>query len=266
MSSAFHQRRDVLRLLPLLFCSAPAMAEPGPDAIAAKSAEIDRLPAWSGNVTVVDSQDGQVRRKRSGMLRNLLAANGRDSLRHYLFTGPEDIKGTALLIHEHSSGDDDLWLYLPSLGKSRRIAGGGKKNSFVGTQYSFFDLMGFDPDRYRHSLAGSEDVDGKPCWVLESVPRERSYAEDIGRSKLRSWVLKDNHHTVRVDHYDVGGKAFKRHTLSQFLRAPANGFALATHRVMTHLQTGASTSIAMAQVDFQPGLASGDFSPARLAP
>jgi hypothetical protein len=260
------RRRELLHLLPILAFANPARAEPTAEQIAERSAQVDRVPAWSGKVTVVDSQDGEARRQRTGELRNLLGDNGRDFMRHYMFTGPQDIRGTVLLIHEHTGGADDLWLYLPALGRSRRIAGSGRKNSFVGTQYSFFDLTAFDPGRYRHSLAGEAQVDGKPCWVLESVPRDERFAEDIGRSKLRSWVVKDSHLTVRVDHHDTGGNVFKRHTLGQFVSAGSTDLALATQRVMTHLQTGASTSIVLGPLNFQPHLAARDFSPNNLMP
>ena len=239
--------------------------EPAADQLAESGAAVDRLPSWTGLVAVTDSRGTEAVRRRSGRMATRLEGPAGVPQRLYVFTAPDDIRGTTLLIHEHPDRDDDIWLYLPSLGKTRRMAGGGRKSSFVGTQYAFFDLMSFEPARYRHTVAGSVSWEGRSCWILESTPRDAAYAEDIGRSKLRSWIDKANHQTLRVDHHDASGSAFKRHVLGGFAAAPG-GKALATARTMTHLHNGSSTHIAIEQIDFQARLASADFQPARLAP
>ncbi len=47
------------------------------------------------------------------------------------FLAPADVAGTGLL-----SVGDDMWLYLPALGRVRRIAGHAKKGSCMGTDLS----------------------------------------------------------------------------------------------------------------------------------
>lgn len=39
------------------------------------------------------------------------------------FTYPNDIRSTAVLVWEHPDADDERFLYLPALGRVRRIAG-----------------------------------------------------------------------------------------------------------------------------------------------
>lgn len=239
-------------------------AEPKADWLAESAAALDRLPPWTGQVAVTDQRGNQVLRARSGRMATRLDGAAATPQRLYVFTAPEDIRGTTLLIHEHPGQDDDIWLYLPSLGKVRRVAGGGRKNSFVGTQYTFFDLMSFEPSRFRHAIAGPATLEGRPCWMLESTPRDPAYAEDIGRSRLRSWIDKASFQTLRVDHHDSAGTLFKRHVLSGFAPAPG-GKSLATSRTMTHLASASSTHIVIDQIDFQPRLEGGDFQPSRLS-
>ena len=43
------------------------------------------------------------------------------------FLGPNDIKGTAFLVWEHPDTEDERFLYLPALGRVRRIAGAEKQ-------------------------------------------------------------------------------------------------------------------------------------------
>ena len=43
------------------------------------------------------------------------------------FTYPNDIRGTSFLVWEHPRGDDERFLFLPALGRVRRIAGQEKQ-------------------------------------------------------------------------------------------------------------------------------------------
>ena len=58
------------------------------------------------------------------------------------FTYPNDIRGTSFLVWKHPAGpasqaiDDERFLYLPSLGRVRRIAGSEAQESFVGSDFS----------------------------------------------------------------------------------------------------------------------------------
>jgi hypothetical protein len=49
------------------------------------------------------------------------------------FIAPADIYGTNILIHEHGGGDDDSWIYLPSMKMVRRLLANNRKGSFMGT-------------------------------------------------------------------------------------------------------------------------------------
>lgn len=251
-------------LTAVLTASSAAIAEPDAREIAKASAEAERVAAWSGQVEVTDQQRDQSQRRRSGVIRNRLTDNAGSAQRHYLLTAPQDIKGTTLLIHEHSDVDDDFWLYLPSLGKPRRVAGSSKKNSFVGTQYAIVDLQSFEHEKYEHRLIASESCDEGACWLIESIPSS-SYAEEIGYSKLRSWILKDTFRTVRIEYYDPTGALYKRQTLKAFAAADSSGRkAIATRRIMTNERNGSRTSMSLDQVDFQPKFGRDEFSPSRL--
>jgi len=161
--------------------------------------------------------------------------------------------------------EDDFWLFLPSLGKPRRVAGSSKKISFVGTQYTMVDLQSFERERYKNKLLASEACAEGPCWVIESVPATNEYREDIGYSKLCAWVVKANFRTVRIDYFDLAGALYKRQTMKDFT-APQGAATkgLATHRVMTNERTGASTTMSLNDVDFNPSFDRNQFSPSGL--
>jgi hypothetical protein len=56
------------------------------------------------------------------------------------FLSPRDVENTALLTWEAKDGNDDQWLYLPATKKPKRIAASGKKNRFMGTDFTFEDM------------------------------------------------------------------------------------------------------------------------------
>ena len=48
-----------------------------------------------------------------------------------------------------------------------------------------------------HTLVGEEDLDGKPCYVVESVPITESIY-----GKKRQWIRKDDFTTIQIHYYD----------------------------------------------------------------
>src|SRR5688572_28636039 len=91
-------------------------------------------------------------RERALTLLTLRRAEGDRSL--IRFTYPNDIRGTGFLVWEHPRGDDERFLYLPSLGRVRRIAGSEAQESFVGSDFSYEDIGGREFDDYTYALVG----------------------------------------------------------------------------------------------------------------
>jgi hypothetical protein len=75
-----------------------------------------------------------------------------------VFQQPASVRGTRFLTMENTrgnasggasgiaAGDDDQWIYLPSLGKVRRIASSEGGSSFMGTDMSYADLSATSRD------------------------------------------------------------------------------------------------------------------------
>lgn len=121
------------------------------------------------------------------------------------FLSPRDVENTGLLTWEKKGGDDDQWLYLPATGKARRIASSGKKNRFMGTDFSYEDLRPEPLDSYEYKLLGSETCDGKPCFVIEAVPKTDREKQDSGYSKRKFWIFKDTYFSIKREFYDQTG-------------------------------------------------------------
>ena len=101
------------------------------------------------------------------------------------FTSPADIKGTAVLTIEND-GDDDIWVYLPALKKVRRLAASNKKDAFVGTDFSYGDVLGHRVEDWNQKFVRKDTLDGKPVIVIESTPKTPAVAANSGYSASAS--------------------------------------------------------------------------------
>jgi hydrophobe/amphiphile efflux-3 (HAE3) family protein len=178
--------------------------------------------SYEGTMTLL-SPDGQ-ERVRKVAAKAKLQPNGVDTDRLVRFLDPPDVRGTATLLDEHAAGDDDIWIYLPALKKVRRLVSSNKKDSFLGTDFSYGDVIGFKVDEWDHKLVGEEKMDGQDCYVIESAPKNDDVKSVSGYSKRKSWIRKDGFVTVRAEYWDVGGQPLKWTRWSDYsLVDPAHG-------------------------------------------
>jgi hypothetical protein len=205
------------------------------------------------------AKDGSTRvRKTTGYTR--LQANGNDNMRLVRFNAPADIKGTASLLIERSGADDDMWIYLPALGKVRRLSASNKKDAFVGTDFSYADVIGYKVDEWKHKLLREENVDGIAHYVIESLPETAQITSQTGYSRRISWVRKDNFVASKGEAYDAGGQLLKKFIQSDIRAAGSNGKWQAMLSEAENVQTGHKTSIRLQEFKADQNVAESLFS------
>jgi hypothetical protein len=193
-------------------------------------------------MVLTNSRGQQRERATSGIVK--LQPNGVDSKLVVKFSTPPDIKGTGVLQIEHSEGDDDLWIYLPALKRSRRLVANNKKDSFVGSDFSYGDITLPKVDHYHHRALGSEKIDNHDCHVVESVPATETVKSNSGYSKKISWIRADNFVESKVEYYDLAGRLLKTQRAGQHqLVEPDKNRWFVMHREMTNHQTGHRTTL-----------------------
>jgi hypothetical protein len=104
------------------------------------------------------------------------------------------VKDTGFLTYDFADPDrdDDQWLYLPALKKSKRIATADKSGSFVGSDFSYADLTKRPLERYDYQLLEAGEQGGVPVWFVEAVPNHPSEIDETGYTKVRYAVRQDN--------------------------------------------------------------------------
>ncbi len=234
---------------------AAAASEPSARDLMEKNFFVSKLSAVKTSGTMVLINDKGQTRERQNTSYSVLEANGIDSKILVKFSYPTDIKGTAFLEIEHSDADDDQWIYLPALGKSRRLVANNKKDSFVGSDFSYGDISLPKVDLYEHRLLDSETVGGQDCYKIESTPRTEATRTNSGYNRKITWVRKDNFLETRVEYYDLSGRLFKTQVVTGAkLIEPERQRWLALRREMTNEQTGHRTVLTFDQIDASPSV------------
>ena len=108
-------------------------------------------------------------------------------------TYPNDIRGTGFLVWEHADAEDERFLYLPALGRVRRIAGAESQERFVGSDFTYEDIGGREFDDYTYTLLSPDDVWEAPDGTRHSAYRleSRSKDPDATYPRVVSLVRKD---------------------------------------------------------------------------
>lgn len=163
---------------------------------------------------LIDRKGNQRVRQMKGFRKDY----GQDQKNISFFLTPADVRNVAFLSFEwdDESKEDDNWLFLPAIGKPKRISSGNKKDSFMGSDFSYADMNGLEINEWDFSFAKeSEVVDGHDCWVIEAVPKPEKadkVIEETDYLKTVSWVRKDNFMAIQGKMYVKKGKKIKYFT------------------------------------------------------
>jgi outer membrane lipoprotein-sorting protein len=128
------------------------------------------------------------------------------------FTAPADVRGVGFQSVNYDEAivrEDDQWLYLPAFRQIRRISASDKRGAFMGSEFAYIDMEKLRVSDYRQSLAGSDNCDGRDCYVVERTPVSEAIVNKTGYYRTVLWVDKETHIVMRQDYYDIKDVLFK---------------------------------------------------------
>ncbi len=217
-----------IRSLATVFCIFCTSLEPFSLSTAAEysAEEVVRMfdERYDGDSSISDITMVLIDRRDRQRVRNLKLYSkdyGADTKTLSLFESPADIRGTAYLNFEWNENlrDDDSWLYLPALQRVKRLATSDTSDSFLGSDFTYADINGFEIDWYDYNFVNeSEMVDGEDCWVIEMIPKPefKDRAEEAtGYSKMQSWISKEKLVQLRGQAWELRGNRVKFFTSSE---------------------------------------------------
>ena len=171
------------------------------------------------------------------------------------FTAPADIKGAKFLSLENTAGDDTQYLYLPDLGRARRIVSSQKNLRFVNTDFSYEDVQRRKPDKDSHRLIKETPYLGLNCAVIESTPKQEDNSQ---YGKRINWVDKESLVIVKTEFYNQRGELFKIFKVEKLGKKSGIWTTLETR--MKNLDENHETLMKIIDVTYNQGLGDEIFS------
>ncbi len=170
------------------------------------------------------------------------------------FLTPADVKGTKFLNYEHVDKDDDQWLYLPALKRVKRIASKNKSGSFMGSEFAYEDLSGFNVKKYNYE-GKAEEV------VVNGISMYKTYSTPIskysGYTKLLSWIDKKTFLIQKIEYYDRKKELLKT---AYFNRYKIFGDVYRISKItMKNIQNDKTTILVWSEEKIKNGLKNRDF-------
>lgn len=118
------------------------------------------------------------------------------------FLAPARDKGTKMLKLQ-----DMLWTYSPSTDRTILISGHMLRQSVMGSDLSYEDMMEDPhlPNLYSAKISSEETVNERPCWVLALTSKK----EDIAYYSRMIWVDKARYVLLKENLYAKSGRLLK---------------------------------------------------------
>ncbi len=247
-----------LWILPLLLSGSPARADsPTPSAQQVLGHVLDS-DSWglsgasiSAHATLTDKTGAKSELSFSARSKRLGPGVSESLVR---FSAPAELAGAGFLQIQKQDADDERFLFLPDLKRSRRISGGLRANAFMGTDMSFADLDRRDLRDSTVSLTGSEPIEKWDCFKLEVLPKRA----DSQYSRVELWARKDNYVTLRMKMYDRSKSLVKVFTTLEVRRVSGQWFI--SKSKMVNQQQAHTTELFLDQISTSEQFSDDDFT------
>jgi len=213
----------VIALATLVLAASDARADAAPTAaqIVEKVLESDPWGLSGAEVTArATLKDDQGRVKNLAFTARSRRYDGTLAKSIVRVTAPGDLAGVSFLQIQKKQGDDDRWLFLPELKRARRIAGGSRNSSFVGTDFTYADMDRRDIRDSNAKLLGEEKLASYDTWHLEIVPK----GGDATYAKIEMWVRKDSFIPLKAKMFAKSGVHLKTLTVQEVKRISGRWF------------------------------------------
>jgi hypothetical protein len=194
-----------------------------------------------------------------------------------IFTGPTQVKGLGNLSWTYldPKREQDVWLWLPSLKKIRKISQSASDDSFLGSDFTVEDITTrrFEDETYK--LVKEEDFPGytsefmkktyykdNPCYVIEATPKRAHWYY----AKRLVWVDKKYGVNIYEEKYNSKGEKFQ--TLFRMHKVfDVNGkeYPIQMFLEGKDLRTAHRTEIINDTVEIDRGLSEDEFAPEVLS-
>ena len=156
---------------------------------------------------------------------------------------------------------DQLWIYIPSTDRTIKISGHMMRQSVMGSDLSYEDMME-DPELlnlYNANVIEEETFLDRPCWILELTAK----VEDISYPSRKIWVDKERYISLKEERFARSGKLLKRFEVKEVKRIQNRWVPV--HMVFKDvLKSGKGTEFTIESIEFNATIPEARFTKASL--
>lgn len=176
-------------------------------------------------------------------------------------TAPSTVaKASYLVIEKQATGEDDMYVFLPSVNRTRHVTGAFANGSLLGTDFSYAEVKEISNafSGADGKLVGSETLDGHDVDVisLKPIARQKSPYKSV-----KAWVDQKSCFVVKAE-FSTATAVRKRLTVP-FDRIKQSGkYWYLSQITMDDLAKGSHTVMYLDGVDSGKDIPSSNFNPA----
>ena len=246
--------------------SVGAMAgDPTPTQIMTKASEARKLDGAESVMSLTIISKGGDKRVREIAMVSKIYDGGNTEKKLFRFLGPADVKGTGILTYDHEKKDDDMWIYLPALRKTRRIVSSDKGKNFMGSEFTYADMNTPILSNYNMKVVKSEKVNGADCFVIEMLPKNDKVKDEEGYSKKHVWIGKSDYMLRKSVFWDLDGELLKELNVKSVKLVDSKKKRYrAMHMEMVNKQNGRKSIFATKKIENAPNAKDEYFSTSYL--
>ena len=133
------------------------------------------------------------------------------------YLSPAREQGTKMLKLENQ-----LWIYSPSSDRTIQISGHMLRQSVMGSDLSYEDMMDDRKltDVYAAKISGNEVIDGRKTYILDLTAK----VTDVAYNSRKMWIDSERFVPLKEELYAKSGQLLKRTTLSDVIQIDGRWF------------------------------------------
>ena len=220
---------------------------PDADQIISRCRDLTMVGSMSATLSLTITEKNGAIRNRKITLTTKSFSGGLEK-RFLKFMEPADVKGTAMLVVDNADIADEMWIYLPALKKTRRIASSEKGKSFMSSEFSNADMSSPPLTDFinRHCAGSGSDNQ----WIIESIPANEEKADEYGYSRKVSYIIMDKYQAKKMEFYNFDGELFKTMEIKS-TQPLSDGKYMISNMIANNFGTGRKSEILLSNITEQ---------------
>ncbi|HSQ60192.1 MAG TPA: outer membrane lipoprotein-sorting protein [Acidobacteriota bacterium] len=177
------------------------------------------------------------------------------------FHEPGDVRRMTCMVSKHPGGNDERWMFVPAAGEVRRVSA-PERSRFLGSDFLREEFAGRSASEDTHRLERFEVLEGKPCWVVESVSKK-----PVDYASVTTWVDTTTALPWKQEFRDRRGSIYRTYVTDKVAMIDGPGgrkIPTITERTLWARGNTSHTRLLVESIRYGVGLESADFKQAHL--